>query len=181
MRETWSQVIDRYVAEGRTVSGGSAVQTTFDAYSSSSAAGDTPDFGTGANPIVDLGLYNIDLAGQMDRFPGGGISYGVNYAADPSGINTISTNPAINPNPTGGWMTALTNTLQAATAGFTAYERGSPSVAIPRPAVPNQSVLGKIFAPPVAGSGGGVGPFSWGAIAVIGLGVVGLIVIAKVA
>ncbi len=131
--------------------------------------------------LVDPGVYNIDLAGQLDDVPGGGISSGVTYASDPAGISTISTNPVVNPNPTGGWMTALTSALQAATAGFTAYEKGSPSVAIPKPAVPNQSVLGKLFKPPVAGSGGGIGPFSWGALAFIGLGVVGLVVIAKVA
>jgi hypothetical protein len=131
--------------------------------------------------LVDPGLYNIDLPGQIDGAPGGGITSGVTYAADPSGINTISTNPVVNPTPTGGWMSAITSTLAAATAGFTAYEKGSPSVAIPKPQVPSQSVLGKIFAPPVPGSGGGIGPFSWGAIAFIGLGVVGLVVIAKVA
>lgn len=131
--------------------------------------------------LVDPGLYNIDLAGQIDGAPGGGITSGVTYAADPAGISTVSTNPAVNPNPTGGWMTALTSTLAAATAGFTAYEKGSPSVAIPKPQVPSQSVLGKIFAPPVAGSGGGIGPFSWGAIAVIVVGVGTLVVIAKVA
>lgn len=131
--------------------------------------------------IVDPGLYNIDLPGQLDGAPGGGLTSGVTYASDPAGIGTVSTNPIVNPNPTGGWMTALTATLAAATSGFTAFEKGSPSVAIPRPAVPNQSVLGKIFSPPVPGSGGGVGPFSWGALALIGVGVVGLVVIAKVA
>ena len=130
--------------------------------------------------MVDPGLYNIDMPGQLDNVPAGSINTGGVYASDPSGIGAIYPNPTVNPNPTGGWQTTLATVAALGAGAFSAFERGSPAVATPAPRAPSTSVLGSIFAPSST-PGSGLGPFSWGTIAVIAIGAIVLVMVAEAA
>jgi len=118
---------------------------------------------------------SLNLAGQLPGLPGGGASDGLVHTSD--GINGVYLDPAVNPTPTGGYMTALAQIATAAASGFTTYAKGSPSVAIPRPRVPSSL------------SGSGVlslttpqGTTNWTTIAIIaGLAIIGAVLVVKYA
>lgn len=136
-----------------------------------------------SDPIVPDAVYNLDLAGQMDAFPGGAISGGGYFASDPAGISTVSINPALNPNPTGGWQQTAKDILGLAAGAFQVFEKGSPSVATP----PGKKPTGTTGTPQKDGTtkpffnADGIGPVKWVYVGVIGVGLLGLVVIAKVA
>lgn len=50
--------------------------------------------------------------------------------------SSLSTSAAVNPNPTGDWMSSVTDALSAAQKSFSSYVQSSPSVAVPRPIYP---------------------------------------------
>lgn len=51
--------------------------------------------------------------------------------SDPSGIGSINPNPAVNPTPTGSWMTSAMGILNSAGKGFSTFVTGSPSAGVP--------------------------------------------------
>jgi hypothetical protein len=100
-----------------------------------------------ADNLVVPDTSNIDLPGQFLSIPGGAASPGAAAPADPSGINSLYLSPAVNPTPTGGYMTTAAAVLSSAAQGFSTFAKGSPSVAIPaaRPAVAGASSIGGLF------------------------------------
>jgi hypothetical protein len=117
----------------------------------------------------------LPISGQLSGLPGGGASDGAVHTSD--GINAVYRDPAVNPTPTGGYMTALAQIATAAASGMTSYVKGSPSVAIPRPLVPGS----------IAGSGmlsltTPQGTTNWTTIAIIAaFGIVGAILVVRYA
>lgn len=140
-------------------------------------------------PVVDLtALNNLTMPGQLDGMPGGGVSMGSLYSADPSGINVVpSASGQVTPNKTGSWEQSMAAIATAAAGAFKAFEVGSPSVATPPPKTPSTSILGGLFgSKPVTGATGVAAPgtiagFGYGTIAIIGIGIVALVVLIKVA
>ena len=86
----------------------------------------SPDY----TPVVpDTSM--LDLSGQFPSMPGGYIAMGPPLSADPSGMNVIATNPAVNPNPTGNWQGIASQIMGLAAQGMRTFSAGSPSTAIP--------------------------------------------------
>jgi hypothetical protein len=127
-----------------------------------------------ADSAVVPDTSTIDLPGQLPGIPGGYASNGAIVAADPSGINALHTDPAVNPVPTGGYMPVAQAVLLAAAQGFSTFAKGSPSVAIPGARYPNNVVKGGNFLTTPTGA------TNWMTIGIIVVaGIVGLVVLAK--
>lgn len=156
-----------------------------------SSSGAAVDVGAGAtmglgNPADDIytappvnsvvpDTSNIDLPGQLSGIPGGDASDGGMAAADPSGVNQIYKTAAVNPTPTGGYMSALSSIAASAASAFTTFVKGSPSVAVPAA----KSTAGK------TATGGGLlttaaGTTNWTTIAIIvAVGIAGIVIVVK--
>ena len=130
----------------------------------------------GYSPVVpDVSMLN--LPGQLPGIPGGGASNGGYFASDPSGINVLHTDPAVNPTPSGGYMQALAQIAAAASQSFTTFVKGSPSVAIPQAKTPTSGGLGGAFSLTTP-----QGTTNWTAIAIIaGIGIIGAVLVVKYA
>lgn len=117
----------------------------------------------------------LPISGQLQGLPGGGASDGAMHTSD--GINSVYRDPAVNPTPTGGYMTALAQIAQAAAAGMTTFVKGSPQTAIPRPLVPgNLTGRGPLSLTTPQGT------TNWTTIAIIaGLGIIGAILVVRYA
>lgn len=130
----------------------------------------------GYSPVVpDVSMLN--LPGQLPGIPGGGASNGGYHASDPSGINVVHTDPAVNPTPSGGYMQALAQIAAAASQSFTTFVKGSPSVAIPAAKTPTSGGLGGALSLTTP-----QGTTNWTTIAIIAaLGIVGVVLVVKYA
>jgi hypothetical protein len=99
-------------------------------YTGQGATGADVGYIPGYSPVVPDASF-IDLPGQFASIPGGSVTNGGYGASDSAGVNSLYLDPAANPSPTGGYMTALAQIAAAASQAFTTYVKGSPSVAIP--------------------------------------------------
>lgn len=85
-----------------------------------------PDY----SPVVPDPTY-LDLAGQFQSMPGGASTNGSAIVSDGAGVNAVYTDPAANPNPTGGWMQVASSIMNLAAQGMKTYSSGTPTPAIP--------------------------------------------------
>lgn len=161
-------VLNRLTCEGLNIAG-------LPDYTGQGAVGADIGYIPGYSPVVpDISF--LDLPGQFISIPGGAVSNGANASADSSGINQIYVDPAVNPTPTGGYMSALLAVAQAGMQAFTTYAKGSPSVATPQAKMPSGKTFGAgILTNPQGGT-------NWFVVGgVVFLGMVGLVVLAKYA
>lgn len=131
---------------------------------------------TPANTVIpDTG--NINLPGQMN-IPGGGASNGTISVADGSGVNAVYQDPSVNPNPTGGWMPLAQDLINAAQRSYVQFEKGSIAAATPKAIAAKQIQQGQpgltIGNTPIVFSN-----LNWATIAIVGVGIVVLIAVAK--
>lgn len=151
---------------------GSGVEETYSETDAAMAALTGDGYSPGYTPVVPDTSF-IDLSGQFISIPGGSVANGATHISDSSGINAIYKDPAVNPVPTGGYMTALAQVANAAMQSFTTFIKGSPSVATPGAKLPTGATVG-----------GGLlvnaqGQTNWlliGGVAVVGIGIIAYLV-----
>lgn len=132
------------------------------------------DAAYGPNGPVVPDASMLPLPGQLVGLPGGGASNGGIHTSD--GINMVYLDPAVNPTPSGGYMTALAQIAAAASNSFTTFVKGSPQVAIPRAKTPTSTVGGAFSLTTPQGT------TNWTTIAIVAaLGIIGAVLVVKYA
>lgn len=109
----------------------------------------------------------LDLPGQFDSMPGGSSNNGSYYGSDPSGMNMIYSEPAVNPTPTGGWQQLAAQVAGLAAQGMKTFSSGTPTPAIPPSRTPYQSTgIGSVL----SGPGGSTNWLLIGGVIAVGIG-----------
>lgn len=90
--------------------------------------------GPSPNPSDYTPIISFDGATEVAAAASGGTPFvpgNAGITGDPTGINSLHTDPAVNPTPNGGWQTVAQSLATAAAKGFSTFVSGSPSVGIP--------------------------------------------------
>jgi hypothetical protein len=116
-------------------------------YSVDYGVGTSDGFNPSPTPTVFPDITTADLPGQMAGLPGGGQGNG-SIITDGSHNSLYIANPNPSPGsiPQGGnYLPLLSSVVTAAGNSFSAYVKGSPSVAIPPPRRPSGGVLSSVL------------------------------------
>jgi hypothetical protein len=122
----FGRVLDPHICHGGVISVGPMAGDSAGLSTQGYADFGGPDY----TPVVP-DATGIDLAGQFMSMPGGYNANGSTIAADGAGINQVYMHPAVNPTPTGGWMTLANSVIGLAQQSMKTFTGGSPSPAIP--------------------------------------------------
>lgn len=113
----------------------------------------------------------INLPGQLPGIPGGGGSNGGFITAD--GTSAVYTDPSVNPNPTGDYLSTLLKIANTGMQAFNTFVKGSPQVGIPPSKLPSGKSVGGSFLTTPAG---GTNWWAVGGIALLGIAAAWLLV-----